>query len=264
MSYNRYETIRFAQKNRVLTVTLDNPLSDTNAIDERSHRELARLFRELRDEREARAIVLTGSKQAFCAGGDPALLLKMRDIGALDEARREAREMMWDLLDIEVPVVAALNGNAVSLGASIALFCDTIFMADNASLQDPHTLIGLVAGDGGAVIWSLMAGPAVAKRYLLTGDPVNAQEALRLGLVTHVVSAQTVLSEATAFAERIAAGAPLAIRYTKQAVNRVVKAAMGDAFEAGLGHELVTFLSDDMREALSAMQEGRQPQFKGK
>lgn len=264
MSYDRYETIRFARKDRVLTVTLDNPRSDTNAIDAQSHTELARLFRELRAEREARAIVLAGSKQAFSAGGDPALLLKMRDVGALDEARREAREMMWDLLDIELPVIAALNGNAVSLGASIALFCDAIFMADDAVLQDPHTLIGLVAGDGGAVIWPLVAGPAVAKRYLLTGDPVDAKEALRLGLVTHVVPAKAVIPEATAFAERLAAGAPLAIRYTKQAVNRVVKAAMGDGFEAGLGHELATFFSQDMMEALSAMQEGRQPRFQGK
>jgi enoyl-CoA hydratase len=264
MSYDDYKTIRFERNGKILTVILDNPVSDTNAVDELSHTEFARLFRDLREEREARAIVLTGSKQAFCAGGDPNMLLAMRDLGTLDQARYEAKQMMWDLLDVELPIVAALNGDAVSLGASIALFCDAIVMADDAVIQDPHVLIGLVAGDGGAIIWPMTVGPAVAKRYLLTGDPMGAEEAGRLGLVTHVVPADQVLSEATAFAERLAAGAPLAIKYTKAAVNRVIKGVMGDAFEAGLGHELVTFLSDDMLLALNAMQTGTVPEFNAK
>jgi enoyl-CoA hydratase/carnithine racemase len=264
MSYDDYATIRFERDAGILTVILDNPASATNAIDETSHRELARLLRDLREEREARAIVLTGSKEAFIAGGNVDLLLKMRDIATLDEARYEAKQMMWDLLDIELPLVAAVNGDAVSQGASIALFCDVIFMAEDAVLQDPHVLAGLVAGDGGAVMWPLAVGPALAKRYLLTGDPLTAREALRLGLVTHVSPRDQVLADATAFARRLAAGAPLAVRYTKQAVNRVVKGAMADAFEAGLGHELVTFLSGDMMEALTAMQEGREPRFSGR
>lgn len=264
MSYDDYTTIRFERTDSILTVILDNPASDTNAVDETSHAEFARLFRDLREEREARAIVLTGSKQAFCAGGDPGMLMKMRDLRLLNQARYEAKQMMWDLLDVELPIVAAINGDAVSLGASIALFSDVIFMAKDAVLQDPHVLIGLVAGDGGAIVWPMTVGPAVAKRYLLTGDPLSAEEALRLGLVTHVSTADQVLADATAFAERLAAGAPLAVRYTKQAVNRVIKSVMGDAFEAGLGHELVTFLSDDLMQAMSAMQEGRQPQFSGR
>jgi enoyl-CoA hydratase len=265
MTYDNYTTIRFERTDRILTVILDNPASDTNAVDVQSHAEFARLFRDLRGERDARAIVLTGSKKAFCAGGDPGMLNSVRaDIGSLDDARKQAREMMWDLLDIEIPIVAALNGDAVSLGASLALFCDAIFMSQDAIIQDPHVLIGLVAGGGGAIIWPMSIGPAVAKRYLLTGDPMSAEEAVRLGLVTHVTSAGQTLAEATAFAERLAAGAPLAIKYTKAAVNRYVKAAMGDAFEAGLGHELVTFLSADMMEALQAMGEGRAPAFEGK
>jgi enoyl-CoA hydratase len=264
MSYDDYTTIRFERDGAILTVILDNPASVTNAITETSHTELARLFRDLREEREARAIVLTGSKEAFIAGGDVNLLLKMRDLAFLNGARYEAKQMMWDLLDVEQPVVAALNGDAVALGASIALFCDVIFMAEDAVLQDPHVLTALAAGDGGAVIWPLAVGPALAKRYLLTGDPLTAAEALRLGLVTHVSPREQVLADATAFARRLAAGAPLAVRYTKQAVNRLVKGAMADAFEAGLGHELVTFLSDDMAEALTAMQEGREPRFNGR
>jgi enoyl-CoA hydratase len=264
MSYENFETIRFERDGHLLKVILDNPASDTNAVDEKSHAEFTRLFKELRDESEARAIVLTGSKKAFCAGGDPGMLLKARDMSYLEGARREAKQMMWDLLDIDVPIVAALNGDAVSLGASIALFCDAIFISEDAIIQDPHVLIGLVAGDGGAVIWPMTVGPVVAKRYLLTGDPIDAEEAARLGLVTQVSPADRVLADAEAFAERLADGAPLAVQYTKAAVNRVIKAVMGDGFEAGLGHELLTFLSDDLLEALDAMQDGRRPTFNGK
>jgi enoyl-CoA hydratase len=266
MDFKKYRTIRFERRNNVLHVLLDNPASELNAIDERSHEELAWLFKDLRAERDARAVLLTGgTKKAFCSGGDPGLLLAMRRSVALaDATRRDAKQMMADLLDVEIPIVAALNGNAVSLGATIALMCDTIFMADTAIIQDPHVLLGLVAGDGGTVIWPMALGPALAKRYLLTGDPVTADEAHRIGLVTHVTPATDVVPAATAFAERLAAGAPLAVRYTKMAVNQLVKNAMTLSFDSALGHELLTFHSEDLVEALSAMQEERIPDFHGR
>ena len=95
--------------------------------------------------------------------------------------------MIWDLLDVHLPIVCALNGHAVGLGASIALLCDVVFMAESATIADPHVRVGIVAGDGGTVAWPLAVGPMLAKRYLLTGDPVPAVEAERLGLVTEVV-----------------------------------------------------------------------------
>jgi enoyl-CoA hydratase len=261
-----YETIRFDRRNGVLHVVLDNPASPVNAIDERSHEELAALFRDLRAEREARAVLLTGgAKEAFCAGGDPSLLLSMRaDVAVADATRRDAKQMMTDLLDVEIPIVAALNGDAVSLGATIGLMCDAIFMADTAVLRDPHVLLGIVAGDGGTVIWPMALGPALAKRYLLTGDPVPADEAYRMGLVTHVAPASDGVPRATAFAERLAAGAPLALRYTKMAVNQLLKSAMLSSFDTALGHELLTFYSEDLVEALGAMQERRAPDFRGR
>lgn len=266
MDVGRYETIRFDRRNDVLHVMLDNPASPVNAIDERSHEELAWLFKDLRIERDARAVLLTGgTKDAFCAGGDPALLRAMRESVALtDASRRDAKQMMSDLLDVEIPIVAALNGDAVSLGATIALMCDAIFMADTAIIRDPHVLLGLVAGDGGTVIWPMVMGPALAKRYLLTGDPVTADEAHRIGLVTHVAPASDVLPLAVAFAERLAAGAPLGVRYTKMAVNQLVKSAMTQSFDSALGHELLTFHSADLVEALDAMQEQRAPRFRGR
>jgi enoyl-CoA hydratase len=178
--------------------------------------------------------------------------------------RRDAKQLIWDLLDVEVPIVAALNGHAMGLGASIALLCDVIFMADTATIGDPHVRVGIVAGDGGAVIWPLAVGPARAKQYLLTGDPLGAAEAERIGLVNRVVPAADLDREAMAFAERLAAGAPLAVRYTKLAVNKLIKDALNVAFDASTALELVTFQSEDHQEALAALREKRTPSFKGR
>ncbi|MDP4505339.1 enoyl-CoA hydratase/isomerase family protein [Nonomuraea turcica] len=191
----------------------------------------------MRAERETRAVVLTGSRPHFFTGlNDVAgslLWQRQAGLGVIDAGRQIARRLIWDLLDVEIPVIAALNGDAVSIGATIALLCDAVFMADTATLRDPHVQLGVAVGDGGQAIWPLVVGPALAKRYLLTGDPITAQNALRMGLVTHVSSADTVLAEATGFAQRLAAEAPLAVRYTKTAVNRLIKDAIAGAFEQG-------------------------------
>ena len=248
----------------VLRVTIDNPRSDLNVVDAGLHHDLTNLFADLRDERDARAVLLTGSKQAFSAGGDFAWFPTLRDVARLDALRRDARRMITDLLDVEVPIVAALNGPAVGLGASIALLCDVIVMADTATLADPHVRVGLVAGDGGAAIWPLALGPARAKEYLLTGDALTAAEAERIGLVNRVVPAADLDAEAMALATRLAAGAPLAVRYTKLAVNKLVKDAVNTAFDASAALELVTFLSADHAEALAAIEERRAPRFEGR
>jgi len=152
--YEGYEAIRFERIGAVLRVTLANPRNPLNAVDGAMHAELMRLFDDLRGERDARAVVLTGSGRAFSAGGDFGW---MSGIGPGDfaEMRREGKQIVWSLLDVEVPIVAAINGPAIGLGATLALLCDVIFMADTAKLADPHVQVGIVAGDGGAVAWPL-------------------------------------------------------------------------------------------------------------
>ena len=248
----------------MLVVTIDHPESDLNAVDELLHAELGVLFRELRREGEARAVVLTGSGRAFSAGGDFAWFPKLRGLEHLDSLRRDAKQLVWDLLDVEIPIVAALNGPAVGLGASIALLCDVIFMAESATLADPHVRVGIVAGDGGAAIWPLVLGPARAKQYLLTGDAIPAAEAERMGLVNCVVPDAELGAEALAFARRLAEGAPLAVRYTKLAVNQWLKQAANVAFDFSTALEIVTFQSRDHEEALAAIREKRKPEFEGR
>ena len=137
-------------------------------------------------------------------------------------------------------------------------------MADTATIGDPHVRAGIVAGDGGTAIWPLLVGPARAKQYLLTGDPLDAQEAERIGLVTHVRPADSVLEEAITFASRIAEGPPLAVQYTKLPVNQLIKDALRSAFDVATPYEMLTFKSADHLEALAAWQEKRPPNYEGR
>jgi len=259
-----FETLALDRVGDVLRVTIAHPTSELNAVDERLHHDLTALFAMLKREDQARAVVLTGRGRAFSAGGDFNWFPQLRDMARMEALRRDAKQLIWDLLDVELPIVAAVNGHAMGLGASIALLCDTIFMADTATIGDPHVKVGIVAGDGGVAIWPLAVGPARAKQYLLTGDPLTAAEAERIGLVNRVVPAATLADEAMAFAARLAAGAPLAVRYTKLAVNKLVKDALNVAFDTSTALELVTFQSDDHKEALAAIRDKRPPQFKGR
>jgi enoyl-CoA hydratase len=259
-----FRALHFERLGPVLRVTIDHPGSELNAVDALLHDELGRLFRELRRETEARAVVLTGRGRAFSAGGDFAWFEQLQDLRQLEPLRRDARQLVYDLLDVELPIVAALNGHAVGLGASIALLCDVIFMADTATLADPHVRVGIAAGDGGTLIWPLVLGPARAKQYLLTGDAVTAADAERLGLVNRVLAPDALQDEALAFARRLAAGAPLALRYTKLAINQSLKQAAALAFDVATSLEIVTFQSADHREALAALREKRKPHFEGR
>lgn len=262
------ETIRVERDGPVLVATIDHPGSERNAIDDTLHRELAELFRHLRrvqTEADApRAVLLTGSKLAFSAGGDFAWFPSLDSAEKLDHLRLDARQLIWDLLDVELPIVAAVNGPAVGLGASVALLCDLIVMADTAVLADPHVRVGIVAGDGGAVIWPLVLGPARAKQYLLTGDPVTPDAALAMGLVNEVTTPDELMVKARAWAHRLAAGAPLALRYTKLAVNQQIRRALIESFDLSTALEITTFASEDHKEALAALREKRLPRFQGR
>jgi enoyl-CoA hydratase len=264
LDLDAFTTIGIERTDGLLTISIDRKDSSINAVDATLHAELTALFPALQREREARAVVLTGRGTAFSAGGDFGWFPELQAPGELEMVRLDAKQMIWDLLDVHLPIVCAVNGHARGLGASLALLCDVIFMAESATVADPHVRVGLVAGDGGTVAWPMAVGPALAKQYLLTGDAIGAEEAVRIGLVNAAFPDDDLLAEATAFAMRLAAGAPLAVQYTKLAVNKLVKDALNTAFDVATALEIVTFHSDDHREALDAFREKRQPEFKGR
>ena len=261
--YDGYTSITFERSGDVLRVALANPRNKLNAVDGEMHAELVRLFEELKTEQEARAVLLTGSGRAFSAGGD-FKWMSSTTADSLYQMRREGKQIIWNLLDVELPIVAAINGPAIGLGATLALLCDAIFIAESAKIADPHVQVGIVAGDGGAVAWPLAMGPVRAKRYLLTGDALTATEAEQMGLVNAVVPDNELEVHAMAFARRLAAGAPLAVRYTKLAVNQLLKQGMATAFDYSTALEVMTFVSSDHKEALRAIGAKQSPQFKGR
>jgi len=262
--FDSYSRIKAKRDGDILTLMISNPKL-RNAVDERMHHELAQVFVDAQEDTESRVIVLTGDPDgnAFCAGGDIAWMKASLEGAAIGPGVSEGRRIVTSLLDVEKPIVAAINGPAVGLGATIALFADVIYMGNTAQVADPHVRVGLVAGDGGAVIWPQLVGYARAKEYLMTGDPVSAAEAERIGLVNYVVPDAELQDTAMAFARRLAAGAPQAIQHTKAAVNMELKRLAATVFDASLAYEMISFTKDDHREAVSAFLEKRKPTFTG-
>ncbi len=260
-----YERIRATRDGHVLTLTLTNPKL-RNAVDAKMHHELAQVFVDVQEEPDLRAIILTGDPagNAFCAGGDIAWMRASLEGKGDGPGVSEGRRIVTSMLDVEVPIISKINGPAVGLGATIALLADVIFMGETASIADPHVRVGLVAGDGGALIWPQLVGFARAKEYLMTGDPVPAAEAERIGLVNHVVPDADLDARVDAFARKLAAGAPQAIQHTKAAVNMELKRLAATVFDASLAYESLSFTKDDHREAVEAFLEKRKPQFTGR
>ena len=262
IDFAKYETIRADRRGRVLTLTLNRP-DKLNAVDKAMHRELATVFIDAADDPNSDIVVVTGEGRAFSSGGDILWMQEMIDHG-FGQTAREARRIVMSLLDCEKPVIAKLNGHATGLGATLALFCDVIFAADHAKIGDPHVCVGLTAGDGGAIIWPRLIGYARAKEYLLTGDAILAPEAARIGLINHAVPAAELDARVDAFADRLAAGALVAIRTTKASLNIGLKRAAATIFDACLALEQQSNASADHGEAVAAFREGRKAKFTGR
>lgn len=234
-----------------------------NAIDGDLHRELSAAFAEIGADSAVRAVVVTGAGKAFSSGGDLRWFQSMNS-DDLEALFTEARKIVIDLLEVRQPIIAAVNGHAIGLGATLALLCDVVIASEEAKFGDPHVLAGVVAGDGGAVIWPWLIGMGRAKRYLLTGDTLTADEALQIGLVSEVVPAGEVLDAACALATRFACGATIAIEGTKASINKILRDSMNLVLDTSLALERRCFLTDDHAEAVNAFLDRRTPVFHGR
>ncbi len=234
----------------VRTVVLNRP-DQLNAIDRDLHHALARVWRRLAADRDARAVVLTGAGTAFSAGGDLDWITSfLDDPAARDESLREGAEIIDEMLRFPLPVIAAVNGPAVGLGCSLAVLSDIVLVADDAYLADPHVAVGLVAGDGGAALWPLLTPIMRTREYLFTGDRIPAPVAVEVGLASRAVPAADLLPEAQRLAARLAALPPAAVQGTKRVVNMHLSRALSGAVAAGFAAEQVTMQSDDHRRRL--------------
>jgi enoyl-CoA hydratase len=265
--YSRYQRFKIEMEDRLAIVTLNRPEA-RNAIDHQTHVELLTLFVDLGADEDVFSILLTAAGDTFTVGGD---VKGMKDAPAGDVVKKgttvldpsPARRIVYSILDCDKPIVCAINGHAIGLGATLALFCDITVASETAKISDPHVKIGLVAGDGGASIWPLLVGPARAKEYLMRGTVLTGLEAERVGLVNYAVPKEQVYQKAHEIARELADGATWAIRWTKLSVNKWLKDQVNLILDTSIALEIATFNTEDHKEAVRAFIEKRKPNFTG-
>jgi enoyl-CoA hydratase len=237
-----------------------------NRFDHPLHQAFIPALGEIATNPDVRAVVLSSTGKAFSAGGDFAMMIDGHDDPAVRHTLvSNARRLVNAFLDLPQPVVAAVQGAAMGLGATVALCCDAVVAARSAVLADTHVNVGLVAGDGGCLVWPAAGGMLRARRHLLTGDPLDAETAFTLGMVTDLVDTpEEAAPAARAIAERIAALPPLAVQGTKRSLNRISAQRAGEVLDLSLAHEERSMASDDLLEGIAAFREKRPATYRGR
>ena len=261
MDYANYQHLLFERRaNGVVLVTINRPEA-MNATNARLHWELTQVWLTIDADPAARVALVTGAGKAFSAGGDLGLVEEMAgNMEAAARTMREASDLVYNIINLEKPVVSAINGVAVGAGLVVALLADVSVIAETARITDGHTRLGVVAGDHAAIIWPLLCGMAKARYYLLTSDFLDGKEAERIGLVSLCAPADQVLARATEIADKLAAGSQTSIRWTKRALNNWLRQA-GPIFDQSLALEMLSFMGPDVREGARAIREKRPPRF---
>lgn len=267
MADYRYNYLKIEQDSKgITTLTLNQP-DNRNAIHAEMHAELEQVWLELAADPQVSVIIFTGAGRYFSAGGD---IKRMASRWGTEEGWKfslevpaATRRMFQNILEVSQPIICAINGDAMGLGATLALFSDVSIISQTAKFGDTHVKVGLVAGDGGAVVWPLLVGPSRAKEFLMRARIVTGAEAHQLGLVNHEAPAEQVMAKAQELAEELASLPPLAVRWTKLSVNKWLKHQLNLVLDASVAYEMLSMNSRDHKEAAMAFIEKRPPQFKG-
>ena len=232
----------------VLRLTLRAP-GKLNAVSGRVHGELAAVWRTIGDDDETRAVIVRGADGAFSAGGDLDLVLEIaNDSTTRNRVFREARDLVYNVIDCPKPIVSAITGPAVGAGLAVALLADISIATPEAKIFDGHTKLGVAAGDHAAIVWPLLC------------EPLDGVEAERIGLVSLCVPEAELEERALELAQRLAEGSQPAIRHTKLALNNWLRTA-GPAFDASLALEFLDMTGPDVHEGVAAIREKRKPDF---
>jgi enoyl-CoA hydratase len=260
-----YTALDVDRDGAVATITLKRSEA-SNRFDDVLRADFVPALCEVRDDPKIRAIVLASTGQTFSAGGDFDLMRKAHDeVEYRTAAIAEADVMLRTLHSITQPVIAAVQGPAIGVGATLVLSTDAVVASRNVRIADPHVRIGLVAGEGGCVVWPQAVGMLRARRYLLTGDPLDAEAAYHCGLVTDLVDTpEQVLPTASELAHRIAALPPLAVSGTKKVLNTVTRHRAAEIMELSLALESMTMTSEDLLEAIAMFKEKRDGVYHGR
>lgn len=267
MDYSNYQYLKIdVDAEGICTVTMNRP-EVMNAAGGPMHPELERIWLDINEDSRVKAVILTGAGRAFSAGGD--LKGMAQRLGTPENFRHaiqapaSTRRLWQNMVELQPPLIAAVNGDAMGLGCTLALFCDITVISESARIGDTHVKVGLVAGDGGAVIVPLLVGISKARDLLMRGRVLTGTEAQQIGLITHVKPAEQVMEEARAIARELAALPKYAVAWTKLSINKALKDQLNLVIDASMAFEMLTMNSGDHAEAVRAFVEKRKPQFKG-
>ncbi len=267
MQYSEYQFLTIAVDDGIALVTINRP-DFYNATNNRLHWELTQIWTDIDNDPAVRVAVVTGAgEQAFSAGGDLGDLEERDKLPANERYEaivalaKEARDLVYTIVNCDKPIISAINGVAVGAGLVVALMADISIVAEEARLTDGHTRLGVAAGDHACIIWPLLCGMAKAKYYLLTCDFIDGREAERIGLVSKAVPRAQVLPEALAVARKLADGPQYALRFTKRALNQWLRLGGLTSFDYSLLAEMMGFFGGDVAAGMQGIREKRPAVF---
>jgi len=260
-SYHTLHITRRGPQDAVLDIQMKAANGKLPTAGHEGHRELASIWRDVSDDDSVRCAVLRGEGLGFSGGGDLSLVQDMAmDFEVRSRVWKEARDLVYNVINCDKPIVSAIHGPAVGAGLVAGLLADISIAAKGAKIVDGHTRLGVAAGDHAAIVWPLLCSMAKAKYHLLLCEPVSGEEAERIGLVSVAVDDAELLPRAYDIAERLANGSQSAIRWTKYSLNNWLRQA-GPAFDTSLALEFMGFGGPDVREGVASLRERRAPKF---
>jgi enoyl-CoA hydratase len=262
MDYSAYQDLKIRRlEPGILEIVMGEEGGKLSVTTARMHAELARIWLDVDRDPETRVAILRGAGRGFSAGGDLAMVEEMtRDFAVRARVWREAKDLVYNLINCSKMVVSAMHGPAVGAGLVAGLLADISIAAKNARLIDGHTRLGVAAGDHAAIIWPLLCGMAKAKYYLLLCEQISGEEAERLGIVSLSCDEAELQAKALEVSRKLAAGAQTALRWTKYSLNNWLRMA-GPAFDASLALEVLGFTGPEAKEGVASHREKRAPKF---
>jgi len=263
MDYSKYQDLKIRRlEPGILEIVMGEESGKLSTATARMHREMAEIWLDVDRDPETRVAILRGAGKGFSAGGDLGMVEEItRDFAMRARVWREARDLVYNVINCSKMIVSAMHGPAVGAGLVAGLLADISIASKNARIIDGHTRLGVAAGDHSAIIWPLLCGMAKAKYYLLLCESLSGEEAERIGLVSMCVDDDKLVEKAREVAVKIATGAQTAIRWTKYSLNNWLRAA-GPAFDNSLALEILNFTGPDAQEGLDSHREKRKPNFR--
>jgi enoyl-CoA hydratase len=262
MDYSRYKELKVRRlEPGILELVMGEEGTKLSTATAGMHRELAEIWLDVDRDPETSVAILRGAGRGFSGGGDLGMVEEItRDFATRARAWREARDIVYNVINCSKMIVSAMHGPAVGAGLVVGLLADISIAAKNARIIDGHTRLGVAAGDHAAIVWPLLCGMAKAKYYLLLCEQVTGEEAERIGLVSLTCEEAELQAKALEVARKLASGAQTALRWTKYSLNNWLRMA-GPSFDASLALEFMGFSGPEVLEGIASHREKRKPEF---